>query len=490
MKKITRRQALAGSGMALAGAALAGRNALSQANDPHAGHKMPGQMDHSQHGGHGDHSGHAMPATETPKVAESTTEVYRTPKGNPWYARTVDPDESFPPGEPGKDYTPVVVPNGEAAPFNIVGDIKVFHLTASEFVHDFAPGYRAICWGYNGRTPGPVIEAVEGDNIRIYVTNKLAVPTTVHWHGIILPMGMDGVSGLTQRTIKPGETFRYEFKAVQHGTFMYHSHKDTMTQEGMGLVGMLVIHPRKPKRQRPDRDFALMLHEWDIRPGTYRPNTIVSSGFNTLTINGKVFPGTAPLVAKLNEHVRIRIGNLSAMDHHPIHLHGYAFRETETDGGEIPEGSWRPETTVLVSVGQTRNIEFVADNPGDWAMHCHMTHHVMNQMGHEIPNMVGADSRALDGAVGNLVAGYMTMGTNGMIGMGQMAAHMDMPENSIPMVGAPGPYEYIGMGGMFTVFKVRETLASYDDPGWYLPPKGTLVRAATQEELQKDGIDV
>ncbi len=484
MKKITRREALAGSGIALAGAALVGKEALSQAADPHAGHKMPAQKTPDTGGSH---SGHTMPSASTPKVTESN-EVYRTPKGNPWYARTVDPVESFAPGEPGKDYTPVVVPNGATAPFNVVGDTKVFHLVAQEIQHEFAPGFKAICWGYNGRTPGPVIEAVEGDNIRIYVTNKLAVPTSVHWHGIILPMGMDGVAGLTQRTIKPGETFRYEYKAVQHGTFMYHSHKDTMTQEGMGLVGMMVIHPRKPKRERPDRDFALMLHEWDIKPGTYRPDTSVSSGFNTLTINAKVFPGTAPLVAKLNEHVRIRIGNLSAMDHHPFHVHGHAFRETETDGGEIPESSWRPETTVLVSVGQTRNIEFIADNPGDWAMHCHMTHHVMNQMGHGLPNMVGADPGALDKAVGNLVPGYMTMGTNGMIGMGQMAGHMDMPENSIPMVGAQGPHDYIGMGGMFTTLKVREKLDTYADPGWYAPPKGTLVRAATQEELDGDGI--
>lgn len=479
MTKITRRQVLAGSGVAVAGAALLGKKALSQANR-HQGHQMPAQMDHSQHN-------MQMAAPTKPAVAESNA-VYRTPKGNPWYARTVDPDENFPPGEPGKDYTPVVVPNGATLPFQIVGDAKVFHLIAEEVTNEFAPGFKAFCWGYNGHMPGPVIEAVEGDQIRIYVTNKLKVPTTVHWHGIILPCNMDGVSGLVQRTIKPGETFRYEFKAVQHGSFMYHSHKDTMTQEGMGLFGMFVIHPRKPKRERPDRDFALMLHEMDVKPGTYRPDTSVASGFNTLTINGKVFPGTAPLVAAMNDKVRIRIGNLSAMDHHPIHLHGFAFKITETDGGEIPEPAQWPETTVLVSVGQTRNIEFVADNPGDWAMHCHMTHHIMNQMGHGLPNMVGADPRALDNAVGNLVPGYMTMGTEGMIGMGQMASHMDIPENSIPMVGANGPHEYIGAGGMFTVLKVRENLASYDDPGWYAPPKGTLARPATQDEMDDDGI--
>ncbi|MCG8558975.1 MAG: copper oxidase [Hyphomicrobiales bacterium] len=481
--KLTRRQALAGSGMALAGATLLGRDALAQASQ-HRDHDMRGS--HAGQETRGSHGGGQTLAAKQPTGPAGT---YAHPRGNDWYARTVDPDDSYPPGLPGKDYTPVVVPNGATLPFRIVDGVKVFHLVAQDVLHEFAPGFKAQCWGYNGRTPGPVIEAVEGDRIRIYVTNKLQVPTVTHWHAVILPCNMDGVSGLTQQPIKPGETFRYEFKAVQHGTFMYHSHKDAMTQEGMGLVGMLVIHPRKPKRPRPDRDFSLMLHEWDIKPGTYRPDTSVSSGFNTLTLNAKVFPGTAPLVAKLGERVRIRIGNLSAMDHHPIHLHGHAFRVTETDGGEIPEAAQWPETTVLVSVGQTRNIEFVADNPGDWAMHCHMTHHTMNQMGHGLPNMVGVKPGRLDRKVANLLPGYMTMGTDGMGEMGLHAQHMDMPENSIPMVGAPGPYSYIGMGGMFTILKVRETLASYDDPGWYVPPEGTMVRPATAAELQRDGIE-
>ncbi|MGE3626391.1 MAG: multicopper oxidase domain-containing protein, partial [Hyphomicrobiales bacterium] len=280
----------------------------------------------------------------------------------------------------------------------------------------------------------------------------------------------------------------YEWTWVQHGTFMYHSHHDEMTQMGMGLMGMIVVHPRKPKRPRPDRDFAIMLSEWEIKPGTWRPDTNAFSGFNTLTMNAKAYPGTEPLVAKLGDRIRIRIGNLSAMDHHPIHLHGYAFQITETDGGEIPEAGIWPETTVLVSVGNTRNIEFIADNPGDWAMHCHMTHHVMNQMGHEIPNMVGVDPRRLNQQMSSLLPAYMTMGEKGMGDMGKHAAHMAMPENSIPMVGANGPYDYITMGGMFTILKVREGIASYEDPGWYNPPEGTLARKATTEEMENDGI--
>ena len=473
----SRRNFLTTSGLAVAGATLASKEIMAQGT--HEGHDMRGS-----------HSGHNMEQKKGVPTKVVGNGEYNTPKGNDFYARTVDPDDTYPPGQPVKDYTPVVVPNGSSLPFKIVDGVKVFHLIAEEVFHEFAPGLKSHCWGYNGQVHGPVIEAVEGDDIRIYVTNKLAVPTTVHWHGLILPMGMDGVAGLTQRTIQPGETFKYEYKLVQHGTFMYHSHKDTMTQEGMGLMGMFIVHPRKPKRPRPDRDFVLLMSEWDIKPGTYRPDTSVSTGFNTLTLNAKVFPGTAPLVSKLGEKIRIRVGNLSAMDHHPFHLHGYAFKVTETDGGEIPEASQWPEVTILVSVGQTRNIEFVADNPGDWAMHCHMTHHVMNQMGHGLPNMVGVKAKGLDQQVSDLLPGYMTMGTNGMGDMGLHAQHMDMPENSIPMVGIQGLHDYIGMGGMFTVFKVRENLKTYDDPGWYKPPKGTLVGPATTADLKRDGIKV
>ncbi len=477
MKK-TRREFLATSGMVVAGAAMMGGQANAQ--NPHAGHDMRGS-----------HSGQDMSGSKMKADKKVTGDgKYSHPKGNGFYARTIDPDDSYAPGMPQKDYTPVIVPNGSTLPFKIVDGIKVFHMIAEEVFHEFAPGYKAHCWGYNGQVHGPVIEAVEGDVIRIYVTNKLPVPTTVHWHGLILPMGMDGVAGLTQRTIKPGETFKYEYKLVQHGTFMYHAHKDAMTQEGMGLMGMFIIHPRKPKKPRPDRDFVLLMSEWDIKPGTYRPDTSVSTGYNTLTLNAKVFPGTEPLVAKMGERIRIRVGNLSAMDHHPFHLHGYAFKVTETDGGEIPEEAQWPEVTVLVSVGQTRNIEFIADNPGDWALHCHMTHHTMNQMGHGLPNMVGVTASEVDKKVGGLLPGYMTMGTNGMGDMGKHAQHMDMPENSIPMVGTEGLHDYIGMGGMFTVFKVREKLTSYKDPGWYRPPEGTLVGPASSEDLKRDGIKV
>ena len=206
-------------------------------------------------------------------------------------------------------------------PFKIDG-VKVFHVIAEEVDHAFDSGLRAHCWGYNGRVNGTVIEAVEGERIRIYVTNRLPVPTSTHWHGIYLPNGMDGVGGLTQPYTKAGETTKYEWTLRQYGTFMFHSHHDEMTQMGMGLIGMFIIHPRHPSPDyRVDRDFSLMVSEWSIKAGTARPNTVEMSDFNVLTINGKVFPSTAPLVCRTGDRVRLRLGNLGATDHHPMHIH-------------------------------------------------------------------------------------------------------------------------------------------------------------------------
>ncbi len=392
--------------------------------------------------------------------------------------------QDYPPGEPGKDYTPVITPNGSTLPYKIVGGIKVFHLITEEVDHEFAPGLRARCWGFNGQVHGPTIEAVEWDRIRIYVTNKLPENTSIHWHGLLVPSGMDGVAGLSQKNIGPGETYKYEFKLRQHGTFMYHSHSDEMTQIALGMMGMFIIHPRNPTGLKADRDFALMASEWRIDVGTMRPNPIEMTDFNVFTFNARTFPGTAPLVAKYGDRVRIRFGNLSPMEHHPIHIHGFHWKITETDGGQIPESAQWPETTVLVAVGQTRTVEFIADNPGDWAMHCHMTHHAMNQMGHKAPNLIGVRPGKLDKKVSTLIPGYMSMGESGMADMGEMG--MPVPRNSIPMVGAQGKHDYIDMGGLFTIVKVRENLTSYDDPGWYENPPGTLASLASNDELQRD----
>lgn len=430
----------------------------------------------------------AGPGIRTPQA--STTSA-AAPYGYDWSPSYSGGPEvpHLEPGLPERDYTPVVVPGGMKLPWKIVDGVKVFHLIAEEVEHEFAPGLKARCWGYNGTVNGPVIEAVEGDRIRVYVTNRMTADTATHWHGVYFPCGQDGVGGLTQEVIRPGETFRYEWTWRQHGTYMFHSHHDEMTQIGMGQTGMMVVHPRHTEGPRPDRDFALMLHEYKITAGTSRPDPNEMTDFNILTINGKCFPATGPLVTRMNDRVRIRIGNLGPMDHHPIHLHGYHFRIVETDGGPIPRSAQWPETSVLCAVGQTRTVELVTDAPGDWALHCHMTHHVMNQMGHGLPNMIGARTEGLDELIAPLLPGAMTMGRDGMAdhGLHIEHGHMRPPANSIPMIGGAGPFGYITMGGMFTVLKVREDLTDYDsDPGWYDHPAGTVASRADPAELRRD----
>jgi|JI10StandDraft_1071094.scaffolds.fasta_scaffold24069_6 FtsP/CotA-like multicopper oxidase with cupredoxin domain len=419
-------------------------------------------------------------AAQTAPVAPGSPHATHPPAPTP----TPTPVRDAPAGP----YTPVIMPDGRTLAPRVVDGVKVYHLIAQPIRHEIAPGLVIDTWGYNGSTPGPLLELVEGDRARIYVSNRLPEATTIHWHGLILPHGQDGVAGLTQPAIPPGTTWRYDLTFARAGTFMYHPHFDEMTQIALGMTGMIVVHPRRaPASKRRVRDYALMAHEWKIVPGASRPDPLAMNDFNQLVFNGKAFPATSPLVAETGDLVRIRLGNLGPMDHHPIHLHGHAFEVVATDGGAVPPAARQPETTVLVPVGTVRVIELVADAPGDWPMHCHMTHHVMNQMGHDAPNLIGADVRGLDAAYQRLVPGAMTMGQGGMGEMSEMG--MPLPRNSISMRGGRGPYGVIDMGGMFTMLKTRDRLDGPGDPGWYAQPAGSAARQATAADLAADGVD-
>ncbi len=378
-----------------------------------------------------------------------------------------------PPPAPAAPYTPVVMPNGSTLPWEMVDGAKQFHLVAEPVKREFAPGMTVNCWGYNRQSPGPMIECVEGDRVRILITNKLPERTSVHWHGVLLPNGMDGVAGLTQPHILPGETYAYDFTLRQHGTLMYHPHSDEMVQMAMGMMGFFIVHPRQ-ESPRIDRDFAIVLHEWFVPPGAATPNPNVMSDFNLFTFNGRVWPGTAPLVARTGDRVRVRLGNLS-MDNHPIHLHGFRFQVTGSEGGPIPASARWSTTTVDVPVGTTRDIELVADAPGDWIFHCHKSHHTMNTMSHDVPNMMGVRQAGVEEKVRAVLPGYMAMGEAGMGGMMDMGT----PRNTLPMMSGQGPHGAIEMGGMFTMLKVRDGLKSYDDPGFYQHPPGTTARKVT-----------
>ena len=379
----------------------------------------------------------------------------------------------------GRPYNPVVTLNGWTLPWRMNNGWKEFHLVAEPVTREMAPGMKANLWGYNGQSPGPTLECVEGDRLRIFVTNRLPEHTSIHWHGVILPNGMDGVSGLTQPAIDVGKTFVYEFEMRRSGTFMYHPHADEMTQMAMGMMGMIVVHPKDTSFMRVDRDFLVLLNAFDIDPGSFTPRVNTMLEFNLWCWNSRVFPGIDHLAVRQNDRVRVRLGNLT-MTNHPIHVHGHHFEVTGTDGGWVPKSARWPEVSIDIAVGQMRVMEFVADNPGDWAFHCHKSHHTMNAMGHNVPTMIGVDPKTALEKITKLIPDYMAMGSTGMAEMGAM--EMPLPDNTLPMMTGQGPFGPLEMGGMFTVVKVRPDVkpGDYGDPGWYRQPNGTVAREWTR----------
>ena len=292
---------------------------------------------------------------------------------------------------PGSVPTPehpllIEAPDLPKLPWKMVDGAKEFHLIAEPVRVEFVPGRVIDVWGYNGSMPGPTLEANEGDRVRVIFENHLPEMTSIHWHGLEVAMEMDGVPGLGQDPVMPGQRFVYEFTLNQHGTFFYHSH--FAMQEMMGMIGLFILHPKEAYQPLVHRDFGLILQEWAVLPNNTVPNTLAME-FNWLTINGKSGPATTPMLAKQGERIRLRFVNLG-MDHHPMHLHGHQFVVTGTEGGRVPDSAQYPGNTVLVGVAQARDVEFEAKYVGDWMVHCHLPHHMMNQM----VSMIGPISHA------------------------------------------------------------------------------------------------
>ena len=273
-------------------------------------------------------------------------------------------------------YVPMTTPDLPDLPFEMDGAVKVFRLTAEPVKRKIAPFKTIDAWGFNGTCPGPTIQVHQGDRVRVIFENKLPESTSVHWHGLEVPLEQDGVPWISQKPVAPSEKYVYEFSVHQEGTFFYHAHG--AMQEMMGLIGFFVSHPEQRYKPHAHHDFGLILQEWAVLPNNTVPNTAAME-FNWLTFNGVSGPAITPMVAKLGSRVRLRIVNLG-MDHHPIHLHGNQFVVTGTEGGRAPETTWCPMNTVLVGVAQARVVEFEAKYPGTWMIHCHLPHHMMNSM--------------------------------------------------------------------------------------------------------------
>jgi manganese oxidase len=331
--------------------------------------------------------------------------------------------------------------------WKMVNGAKEFHLHAQPVKRELLPNTFMNHWGYNGSMPGPTIQVTEGDRVRIVLHNELPEPTELHLHGLELPIAMDGVPFLVQDPIKPGGTGVYEVTVHQTGTYFYHPHG--AMQEAIGMVGLFIIHPRSVHTPAVDQDFALIAQEFDIPPASTIPDT-TSMQFHWLTLNGRCGPYITPLVVRLGNRVRIRILNFSSMDHHPFHLHGHTFWVTGTEGGRIPESAWIPGNNVLVGVAQVREFEFVANNPGDWPLHCHMFHHMMNHM----VSGVGPGSRG-PGLGNKEDPRYKVPGFPQETGMMAMMTEAEMAKiDKNPLTRGMRQNWHMGVMGLFTVVRV------------------------------------
>ncbi len=286
-------------------------------------------------------------------------------------------------GGAGRPPVPVVTTDIADLPYEFVDGWKVFRLRAENVRREIVPGKTIDLWGFNGSAPGPTIQVTQGDRVRVLFENGLPEPTSIHWHGFEDQIRYDGMPNISQHAVPPGGTYTYEFDIHQTGTFFYHSHM--AMQEMVGMLGGFIMHPREAHTPPPDHDFLIHLQEYAVLPSSTVPNSM-NMEYNWLVLNGKSGPAPTPLVVRQGSRVRIRFVNLG-MDHHPMHLHGHTFYITGTEGGRIPETAWWPGNTVLVGVAQAREIEFVANNPGDWMLHCHLPHHMMNQMSSTVGRM-------------------------------------------------------------------------------------------------------
>ena len=282
----------------------------------------------------------------------------------------------------------VITPDVPNLPFVTQNGIKYFKLVAEPVKRELLPGLFINSMGYNGTTPGPTIQVFPGDYVNIRVYNRLPEATSVHWHGLDVPNAMDGVPEVEPSPkIEPNSYFDYCFKITNPpGTHMYHTHLNATTQEMMGLGGAFIILDPDPIKNNVQRDYFIMLQEFyiqDLKKGEVKPGVFdidpLSDDFNFFTMNGRCFPYVTSLAVRKGDNVRIRFGNVM-MSAHPIHVHGHQFYITATDGNSIFFNNRLLKSTVTVASGETYDIEFNANNPGIWPLHCHIPHHASNNM--------------------------------------------------------------------------------------------------------------
>lgn len=385
----------------------------------------------------------------------------------------------------------VVVGAGRLTDTGVAGDppVKEFHLTAQETEVELQPGTKVKAWTYNGIMPGPEIRVTEGDRVRVTLTNELPTATTVHWHGVDVPNDMDGPAGLSQAPVEPGESFTYEFTATPGGTRWYHTHTDVSTQILLGLYGAFIVEP-KGGLPEIDRDYTYILTEWDAEltpavalgeePRGPRDQTLRGGEFGTdyFLMNGKMHEAIPPIVVSEGDKVRIRLINAGNVPH-PFHTHGHSFRIVATDGNPVPESAQLTKDTVLVAPGERYDIEFVANNPGVWMVHCHIENHADNgmmtviQYEGEVPPGPLGENWDPTGQKTVPMHGPAVTGDNGMQ-MNHGTTHDDPEATS---VASPEPFEVIESDTGTTVILSDNRFA----------PKSITVKAGTPLTFVNEG---
>ena len=268
----------------------------------------------------------------------------------------------------------------QALEARIENGVKVYDLVASVIEWNILPYERVMAYAFNRQVPGPRITLTEGDHVRFNVTNNLPEPTTIHWHGLVVPNAMDGPAEITQEPIPVGGKFSYEFTVQQAGTFFYHSHTDVDRQQTLGMYGALLIQPKDAADAIPaDKELVVQLQEWNEREGYTFPAMPMEGVMpNFFTINGKSYPSTETVRMKVGQHLLIRfIGSNSAFIH-PMHIHGGPFTVVATDGVTLPESARYEKDTVNVGPGERYDVIWPAREPGKWLLHCHINHHTTN----------------------------------------------------------------------------------------------------------------
>jgi len=264
---------------------------------------------------------------------------------------------------------------------HIENGVKVFDLDTSVIRWTILPGITVNAYAFNGQVPGPRIRFRQGDRVRINVTNRLPESTTVHWHGLILPNIMDGPAHITQEPIPTGGgLYRYEFTAVQSGTYLYHSHDHVDRQQGLGLYGALIIDPvEQDPSLEADHEYTVLLQEWLVREGLTYPAMPMDGGQpNYFTINGRAYPGTDTIPMRVGETLKVRFIGSNNGFIHPMHIHGGPFKVVAVDGNTLPLSARYEADTVNVGPGQRYDVIWTARNPGKWLIHCHIGHHTTN----------------------------------------------------------------------------------------------------------------